>query len=94
MTYKVLSDFLEEGHLYKKGASYPRDGVLADDERITYLMDAKANGALMFIEKTTSDADGLKVDELKELLMNAEIEFPSKANKQELIDLATTHELI
>lgn len=100
MTYKVLSEFIEEGHLYKVGASYPAEGVEIEDERADYLADASKNGAISFIEKVkpkiTDDERYKKVnvDQLKEMLEKAEIEIPENAKKPELFALAVEKTLI
>ncbi|EOH94839.1 hypothetical protein [Enterococcus pallens] len=55
--YKVLSEFIEGNHHYKKNDDYPfSDEVEVDQERAEYLADAKANGRVAFIEKVAAAA--------------------------------------
>lgn len=55
--YKVLSEFIEGDHHYKKNDGYPfSDAVEFDQDRAEYLADAKANGRVAFIEKLIDEA--------------------------------------
>lgn len=94
---KVLSDFKEDGHVYKKGDSYPVEGVKVTQERLEYLSDANKNHAVAFIEKAEKKDeryDKYSVEDLKKMLTDEKVEFIASAKKPELFALAVENELI
>ena len=94
----VLSDFTEAGHVYKKGDSYPTEGVKVTQERLEYLSDATKNRAVAFIEKVAEKKDKrydkYNVEALKKLLTDAGVEHIVTENKPALFALALQNELI
>ena len=94
---KVLSDFTEDEHVYKKGDSYPAEGVKVTQERLEYLSDATKNRAVAFIEKEEKKDkryDKYNVEALKKLLTDAGVEHIVTENKPALFALALQNELI
>lgn len=94
---KVLSEFTEAGHVYKKGDSYPAEGVEVTQERLEYLSDASKNGAIAFIEKEEKKDeryDKYNVEALKKLLTDAGVEHIVTEKKPALFALALQNELI
>ena len=94
---KVLSDFTEDEHVYKKGDSYPVEGVKVTQERLEYLSDANKNRAVAFIEKEEKKDeryDKYNVEDLKKMLTDEKVEFIASAKKPELFALAVENELI
>lgn len=90
--YKVIRDFRDSrdsGHTYTSGDTYPREGVVVQEERITVLLsDMNDMGEPVIAEVSeTVDYSQVSVDELRELLNEKGTEFPKSAKKQELIEL-------
>ncbi|MGM0214963.1 hypothetical protein [Enterococcus sp. AZ109] len=98
--YKVLSEFIEGGHHYKKNDDYPFSDTV-DQERAEYLVNAEANGRVAFIEKVVEeladedelpedviDVDSMKVEELKLFLDKENVPYEPKAKRPELLTLA------
>jgi len=97
--YKVLSEFIEDSHHYKKGDDYPFSNEVNQD-RVNYLAEKAVNGKVAFIqkiesqqpeEKETADmADqfkGVRSDSMKKALQSAGIEFSETIDRDELIRL-------
>lgn len=98
MKYTVLSDFLEDSHLYRKGDTYPCEGI-ADESRAGYLLSPKLNHATAFLamnevpvsnpseEQETDSYSKLTIPQLKRELKERGIECPAKAGKNDLLKL-------
>lgn len=98
--YKVLSEFIEGDHHYKKNDDYPFSDVI-DQDRTDYLADAKLNGKVAFIgklhEETNDQVDdpfkGVRSNVLKKALEDAKIEVPEGAEREQLIELFKENKL-
>lgn len=60
MGFKVLYSFADRednNHIYNVGDTYPRDGFVADDERINALSTTENRHGTVFIEKVKDNDD-------------------------------------
>lgn len=89
LDYIVISDFIDkqdEGHRYRKGDAFPREGKAVSDERMEFLL------SIPFIKlvEPKEPEDPYKdkeLPELKALLDEKGIEYAKNASREKAIEL-------
>jgi len=92
MTYKVVKDFtdLKDGRrVYRLGDDYPHEDAPKPSKARVKTLSTDKNKRKEPLIKKEDDLNDLTVKELKKELDKQGIEYDSKDNKPELIDLLT-----
>lgn len=90
MTYKVVKDFtdLKDGRrVYRLGDDYPHEDASKPSKARVEALSTDKNKRKEALIKETENLDDLTVKELKKQLDEQDIDYDSKAKKDELIEL-------